>query len=225
MCMRRVRRRRRRGRLPRKTIVTLVLLLILILLLDCRLRPLLKTLTETQARQISTVAINEAITELMEREEEPYKQLVRVETSGEGKVNAVKTDISAVNHLKARAATRILEKFREDAVREMKIPIGTLLGNDFTRGRGPKLPFLVELKGNVNTGIYSDLDDAGINQTIHKIMLKVSTDIYAMIPGCHVTTKVETEFCIAETVIVGEVPESYVNLAGEYASGVTDYVK
>jgi len=225
MPMRHVRRRPTRGKLPRKTMAALVLLSILIFLLDCRLRPLIKTLTETRARQISTVAINEAIAEMMEQADGQYRELVYVETSGAGKVNTVKTDISAVNHLKAQATTRILDKFKEKTVREMKVPVGTLLGNDFLRERGPKLPFLVELKGNVNTGIFSDLADAGINQTIHKIMLKVSTEVYAVIPSCHVTTTVETEFCIAETVIVGEVPDSYVNLAGEYASGVTDYVK
>ena len=205
-------------------LVALAVVLLLVVLVDSQLRPLIRTLTAAQARQVSTLAINDAITEAIE-EGEGYAELVHVETTADGKVNAVKTDIAKINQLKARATKKILERFAEASVREIKIPIGTLLNNDFTRGRGPKIPLLVELKGNVFTEITSDLSGAGINQTVHRIMLKVKTSVYAVIPGYNVTTEVETNFCVAETVIVGEVPDSFVNLTGEFKSNVSDFIQ
>lgn len=222
MRMRRFRRRKKSG--LKKFLIVLAVLLLAVVLIDGQIRPLMKTLTASQARQISTMVINDAITQAIE-EENGSAELVQVETTSDGKVNAVKTDIAKINKLKANATTKILEKFGEMNLREITIPIGTLLGNDFTRGRGPKIPLLVELKGNVNTEMVSDLSGAGINQTMHKIMLKVKTSVYAVIPGYNATTDVETEFCIAETVIVGEVPDSFVNLDGEFKNNVSDFTQ
>ncbi len=216
-------RRRRTKTTGRKLLVILGILLVLVLLIDSQLRPLIKTLIASQARQISTVAINDAITKAIE--EEGSDALVHVDVGSDGKVNTIQTDIARINRLKALASNKILEKFGENTLREIKIPIGTLLGNDFTRGRGPKIPLLVELRGNVYTEVTSDLSGAGINQTLHRIILKVKTSVYVVIPGYNTSTDLETDFVIAETVIVGEVPDNFVNLSGEYEKSVDEFSK
>ena len=94
----------------------------------------------------------------------------------------------------------------------MKIPIGTLTGNQFLNNRGPKIRIEMQVSSAVYSKIASKFISAGINQTLHQITLSISSDIYFVMPWYRSSGSFQTEFTIAETVIVGKVPEAYTNV-------------
>ena len=99
------------------------------------------------------------------------------------------------------------------AIRRLAFPIGTLTGSELLHGRGPEVPLRVTLAGNAAADFESQFESAGINQTKHRITLKIHLQLYTFIPGINRTVDVDTDIPVAETVIVGEVPDIIANLS------------
>lgn len=189
-------------------------IIIFLVLVDAKVRPLISAIAASQASNLATVAINDAVIEIMQENSITYDELVSVEHDIDGRVTSVKTDVIKINHLKSAISTRTSEKISQIQKRQIKIPIGSLLGSQLLSGRGPKIKLYINLTGNAETQISNKFYSAGINQTIHRVMLDVKANIYTVLPGANSTSEVKTSVCIAETVIVGNVPDTYGNFSG-----------
>ena len=205
-----------------KIMVFLFYLLFFVVLIECQLRPLIKTIAASQAKLISNNAINEAVGEELEKSSVDYSDLVHIERDTGGKVLAISTDMVKMNALKSAVSVAIQNKINNTKEQNTSVPLGTLIGNDFLRGRGPDIPLRISLSGSVYTEFKSTFVAAGINQTRHQIYLNIRTSIYVLIPGYNVSTDIETNIAVAETVIVGEVPEVFANLDSEDTSDISD---
>ncbi len=204
----------------------LAALLVLFILLDAKLRPIIKTMAINQAQFIATQAINDAITEVMQKADVSYEKLVNVDKDGEDRVRAITANIVQMNRLKAEVTTLSAQKIAGVDKCTISIPLGTLIGGDLFTGRGPRIKIKVNLSGHVVTDIENTFDAAGINQTRHQIMLDVRGSIYILIPGYNTATEVETDLCIAQTVIVGEVPGTYAQIntgSGAIPEAIDEY--
>ncbi|MEG1179293.1 MAG: sporulation protein YunB [Oscillospiraceae bacterium] len=197
-----------------KIFVIFMAILICIVLIDAKVRPLIRTIAASQASNLATVAINDAINEIMDENSITYNDLVTIDNDGDGRVTSVKTDIIKINRLKASISTRISDKLSKIQNKQIKIPIGSLMGNQLLAGRGPSIKLYINLSGNAETQISNKFYSAGINQTIHRIMLDITANIYTVLPGANSTSQVKTSVSIAETVIVGNVPDTYGSLYG-----------
>lgn len=202
-------RTKRQKTIMYRILVSVVAIIIIMLLLDAKMRPLIRMLATSQASNLATVAINDAINEVMEENLVSYDNLVTIEYDDNGQVRSVKTDIIKINRLKAEISTRTSEKISKIQNRQISIPIGSLFGKELLSGRGPRIKLYINLSGNAQTQITNEFESAGINQTIHRIMLDIVADIYVVLPGANSSTQVKTSMCIAETVIVGTVPDTY----------------
>lgn len=196
-------------RKKRKTFLVLMLALIFLFIIDFRLRPMIKNVAANKAQIISTHAINEAVLKELSSENLKYSDLVTIERSETGKILALTTNSKLINQLKAKISIAIQEKLSEFEVNKIYVPLGTLLGAEFCSGLGPFVPLRISISGSAITEFESKFCSAGINQTKHQIYLNIHTKIGAFIPGYPVTTNVDTNMSIAETIIVGEVPNVY----------------
>lgn len=222
-----MRHRRRIGRRHLKARYKILLFFLilfgLILVIDCQLRPLVQSLAVNQAKIIANTVINQVVLDEMTQEQVGYDDLVNIERGSDGKILAIGANSIRINELKAAVSLHSQERIGEIMDKTIQIPIGTLIDSEFTRGRGPNIPLHLSLSGNVQTDFSSKFESAGINQTRHQIYLNVHTSIFAIIPGFYNTyTDVETSVIVAETVIVGEVPEVYAGLAAENATDIAD---
>jgi sporulation protein YunB len=155
--------------------------------------------------------INKAVTNELKKDNVSYNDLVTVERNESGEVLAITTNMVKMNELKASVISSVQEQL-SDNHKDIGVPLGTLLGNDLLHGRGPNVPLRLTLSGNVNADFKSSFESAGINQTKHQIYLNIHTSVYSFIPGFNTTTDVETNIPVAETIIVGEVPQVVANL-------------
>lgn len=195
-----------------KAIVISLVIVISLIVLDARMRPLIRTMAASQAKVLSVQAINEAVSEVLMAQNATYENLVTVHKDNDGRVNSVTADVLKLNLLKARISTAVAEKISKIDMKSVSIPIGSIIGGDLFSGRGPRIQVKLTLTGNANAEVFNSFSAAGINQTHHQIVLKVKTSVYVIIPGNNTSTNVETDFVVAETVIVGMVPEAFTNV-------------
>jgi sporulation protein YunB len=117
-----------------------------------------------------------------------------------------------INRFKARVTQLINDELNTIEGNTLDIPLGTVSGFNIFYGRGPAIPVRLTPRGSATVSLTSKFTEAGINQTLHQITLNVSADIAAIIPGYTTAVNTETEFIVAQTVIVGHVPESYTHI-------------
>ena len=167
----------------------------------------LYTVTDAVSLKINRVIQSQIHSGLLD-----YDALVTMEKDAEGNVTALITNVSAVNLLQAEITTRIIQEISDNFVSELEIPLGTVMDSSLFYGRGPLIPVKLKAVTNVSARFENDFSAAGINQTRHQIRLNVSVQVLVVIPGRELTAPVNTTVVIAETVIVGKVPELYASM-------------
>lgn len=194
--------------------IVVISILIVFLILHAKIEPTIRTLATSQASNLATIEINNTVDEILREDEVTYNDLVKVEHGPDGSVTSVKSDIVKINTLKAKISDKCAKEIASIQDRKLAIPVGSLVGSDLFSGRGPNVNLYVTLSGDVETQVKNKFESAGINQTIHRIYLEITSNVYVVLPGAHSSTKVKTVVCIAETVIVGKVPETYGTING-----------
>ena len=192
-----------------KAVFLLAVILILLIELDHAVRPVIITMAQYQARVSSILAINEAVLQELEEEKISYEDLVTITRDEEGKVTSLETDAAAINRVKAQLTDAVSVHLAALELEEVEVPLGTLLGWQIFAGRGPAIRFQVVPASFVESNITSTLESAGINQTHHKILMEFTVEMSAIIPGYTTSVEVSTQVSIADTLIIGAVPEFY----------------
>lgn len=216
--------RRRRRRRAGVFLMALGLgLLVCFFLLDAGLRPVIQSYGANRAKIYAADIVNRAVADVLCQEPTAYDSLVRQVTLSDGTIAAVETDAVAIDQLKTSVIQRVKGLSQEDPG-ELKIPVGTLTGVSFLLGRGPDVSIKMQFSPYIYSNITSEFQSAGINQTLHQMMLQVTGEVYILMPGADSTVQVDADFCLAETILVGEVPDAYTHVTGgELANNIADY--
>ena len=161
--------------------------------------------TSNAVNRIVVAAVNDAV----DSGRIDYEQLVDFDKDADGHVTALRSNMAAFNRLQASIADDILQRMAEVSSTDLAIPIGTLTGSPLLAGRGPCLRVRMQSVGTATARFDNQFSSAGINQTRHRIILDVDVHVSILLPGLTTYTKVSNEISVAETVIVGGVPETY----------------
>ena len=213
---------RRRAALPRgfgKKLLALLLFAAaaaLMLRAGAFLKELASSMAMSDATDIVTMAINDTIKRKMAEGQYDYDYFVSLEKDGEGNVAAITTNMSRINGFAAEVLSDVAEAADSGSL-DIRIPAGNLLGLSLTLGRGPKVPVNIIMLTSSYTQFHNELVSSGINQTRHQIILKVVVDIDILIPWDTMSAQVVTDTLIAETVVVGRVPDTYIDMG--YSDG------
>ena len=198
----------------RRAVPALLLFLFLLLLfLACSaayLRSVSTDIAVSDAGDLVSVRINNAIAQLMREGDYNGDYFVSFEKGQSGEVTAISCNMSRINALSAQILDRVVNA-TENYTTVVRIPLGNLTGISLLMGRGPKIPVEIITLTSSRVGFSNSIVTAGINQTRHQIMLHVTVDIDVLVPWGSESTQVDTEILIADTVIVGRVPETYMN--------------
>ena len=207
--------KRRRKRL----FVILSLLLVLsagvLVFININLRPVLVGLSASRVQAAAARAMNDAILEVLRAEEgDGYGSLVNVyETNG--KVYLLQANSTRLNTLSADCANEAQSRIASLGEQGISVPLGTLSGIPLLSGIGPRITLYFTPAGAVNASFESEFRSAGINQTLHRVILRLTASVRVILPGESHTLTVEAEAPVAENIIVGDVPDAYTNVANE----------
>lgn len=179
---------------------------------DLWIRPTIERATFYQCEQIADRAVSRAICSHMTDTREYSSSLVSFLYDDSGRISALQTDPVGINRLKAMVTEFINTELSAAEAETVAVSLGTLTGISYLYGRGDDLTFAVKPIGAAQTRLRCTFEHAGINQTMHSIILEVSTVISPLIPGFTESTAVTTEFVLAQTVLIGEVPDTFSNI-------------
>ena len=184
-------------------------LLALALVAMSHLRPILTSLATARVANSVTRIVTAAVNETVYEDDVDYDSLIALEKGADGRIVAVKSNMAEFNRLQSEILANVLERMADVDTRELSIPVGTLPGSPLRAGRGPAVTVRMQSVGAPSAHFDNEFTDAGINQTRHRIVLVVDVTVGILLPGFSTATRVSNEFNVAETVIVGTVPESY----------------
>jgi len=175
------------------------------------LNPVVISMAEARSRQLAVEAINQAVAEVMEAAVS-YSDLIQVSTDANGRVTMIRANTLLMNDLASRTALAVQRKLAALEDEGVSLPLGAAFGVNVLSGSGPRILVGVVPVGSVTTRFLTAFESAGINQTRHEISLEASTQMRIVIPTGASTVSVSAIVPVAEAIIVGEVPNSYVNV-------------
>ena len=188
------------------------LLIVFFAAVNSRIRPILTAMAITQTSNAVTEAVNDAVAEGIAEEHISYDDMVTVETDTNGRATVLTSNLEQANLLRVELLTRVLDAVSALAEEDFSIPLGNLTDVDLFSGRGPDIHLRVLSTGAASASFSHSFTDAGVNQTLHQILLDVSVTVQILLPGQTLELPVSTQLCVAETIIVGEVPGTYLQL-------------
>lgn len=175
------------------------------------LKDLSAQIAVSDASDIVTVQINKAIAQLMAEKDYDNDYFVEFLKNDRGEVTAISSHMARINALSAQILDRVVGA-TDNRTLKVEIPLGNLTGISLLMGRGPAVPIQIIALTSSRVEFKNSIVTAGINQTKHQITLQVMVDIDILIPWATENAQVSTEVLIADTIIVGQVPETYFSL-------------
>ena len=206
----------RRKKWRRKLYLTLFLALVfgMFMLIRIRLWPVVLELAETQVANTTSDLINNAISRQIAEGNIQYDRIVYFEKDLDGRITALKTNMSEVNRLKTDILNLINDEILAQSTEELAVPLGSLFLPEFLSGKGPRIPVRLLSIRNSDAEFHSDFSEAGINQTLQHLILDVKVDVTILVLGQTQSFPVASQVVVAETVIVGDVPNTFLNTGG-----------
>lgn len=190
-------------------IIAVALIISAAFITDKKMTPVINTLALSRAQNLTTLIINDTVGEMLADGNDTFSELIKIEYDENGKISALTADSIKMNRLKSLISVSITEAIGEIEESRITVALGTLTGNTLLTGRGPKIDLNVHISCSCSIEVRNTFEYSGINQTMHKVLLDVTTNVYVLSVGENLTSQVFTSIPVAETVIIGQIPEIY----------------
>lgn len=195
-------------------LIVLIIFVALLYLFRKKYHAAICNLAQTQVRNATSDLINDAIDKQIQSGNIQYDRIVFFEKDLNGQITALKTNMSEVNRLKTDTLNIINDEILALDTDNLGIPVGSLLLPEFGAGKGPEIPIHILSIRNSDAAFRSKFSDAGINQTLQQLTMDVSVDVAVLVLGEISNFTVSAQVVVAETVIVGKVPDTLIQTGG-----------
>ena len=192
--------------------IALVLACLLLHMLNGKLRPVLETTASSKATNLMIQAIDTAVDNCLQENDMSYRDFVTLGTDMSGKVSSITSNTVANSRFKRQVVEAVIRQMETLDSGELGVPLGTLTKQPLLSGAGPRVRVKVDSVGEVTADYCNTFTSAGVNQTLHRVCLDITATVYLFLPGEILPVSVSSSVCVAETVIVGETPDTYLNL-------------
>ena len=183
--------RRRMQKIKWGKVLALLSLVGGILALDMGIRPLVREAAASQTQIAVNRIIQQSVLEVLEEDRLRYQSFVSLQQNQSGETTALTTDTVLINRLQGELLEKILQTLQQYREMQLEIPLGSLTGIQFLAGRGPLVTLRLRPVGLVKTKIINQFDEAGINQTRHRIQLQVTVDMLSLLPGYRISSQAQ----------------------------------
>lgn len=188
------------------------LALVLIFRLSGQLRPVLSAMAEARVTNAVTQSVSQSVSAYIEAHNLTYEDFITMEKDSSGRITAMTSNMAAMNRLRTDLLAQVVDTVDSMDTGPLSIPLGNLTGLSLLSGRGIAIPVDILATGSTTAEFQNLFSDAGINQTHHQIMLDFSVSVEILLPGENLPVNISVPVCVAETVIVGSVPDTYLQM-------------
>jgi sporulation protein YunB len=202
----------KRRRIPSVIIVSIFICIIVLStfwMMETHLKPTLLAIAEAKATFIATQTINQVINDKVNLNIDP-QTLMNVTLDSRGRVVLIQPNTMEFNKIAADTTIKVQNILKDIGEEKIDIPMGQILGSQLLASIGPNITVTVIPIGTVQVKVIDKFEQAGINQTRHMIYLIATTQIKIVVPLVSKSISVDTQMPIAEYVVVGDVPNTYV---------------
>lgn len=197
-----------------RVIIVVIMLIFLMIYIDFRIQASLLEFAKSRAQIRGVELINQIVNEKIVAKVE-YKDIVIIHKDDKGHVVLIQPNTIMLNKIMTDTVIEITASMRTMQQETMSIPLGQLTGSKILAALGPRLNVRVIPTGQINVGILNKFEQAGINQTRHLLYFQINTKLRITVPFIADEIDVSTTMPLAETIIVGDVPQTYVDFKGE----------
>lgn len=180
-----------------------------------RCRPVMIAFSESQALWTATKIANQTIAMVLQEHAEWCKEAIVVTYDNAQKIASVRTDTAAVNAVRTAITDRTMTAMERYSSLSVSLPMGTLMGWDWLSGFGPMITFPVGFTATVVSDVSSALVAEGINQSMYRVLVHLEISLYVVSPGGRTTVETKVSYPMAETVLLGEVPDNLTEVYGD----------
>ena len=181
------------------------------LLMGVQLRSMVTEYAVSAAKDQVVSCVNEIVKQVMGEDQFQGERLVELERDSAGNITAVRANVTAVNGLAAEVLSRTVQQTQENTL-TVRIPLTNLFGSALLMNRGPAITVQVTMLSSSTASFRSEISSAGINQTRHQLFLDMDVQLSFLLPWRDMDASVQTQVLVSETVIVGQVPGTYMRL-------------
>lgn len=203
-----MRRRHRKNISARIGMIILILSLLSMVFLtfaDLRLKPVVINAARSRARLFASDVISRSVDAAVSESTGNFINVIY----GEDGISAIETNVTGISRLRADSILNIRGEISDIDRMTLDIPLGNLAGGMLLTGRGFPVRIKLVPIGDVSGEIYSEFSETGINQTLHRIYLRVRVSMNMIVASDTVRLELADDILVAETVIVGKVPDAY----------------
>ena len=205
------RRKRTYNHKFRIAVLAIILTAAAFIYIDLCMRPAVITVAQYHIQSLINKAVNNAIISVMDKTQYSYDDLVEINRNSADEIVSVNYNSLHINKLRSELIKVSIEETQKIPVSYVYIPIGNITSIDILQNKGPKLKFTVTPSSYVEAEVESVFQNTGINQINHQIFITVKVTANALIPNYSTSVYSENKVCVAETVIIGKVPDSIGN--------------
>ncbi|MCR2042959.1 sporulation protein YunB [Anaerosalibacter massiliensis] len=199
-----------------KHIIWIVLVIFVVIYIfkyiDKNIKPTLIAISEIKAKAMATEVINDSVN-LRINDDIDYKDLIFVKYDDNGKVTLMQANTIVMNSISSDVASEVQKQLKEISQSKVDVPLTNAFDTQLLKL--PSINMEIIPEGAVSVDFATEFQESGINQTRHRIYLIVETNIKIIVPLVSEEIKISTNVPIAETIIIGDVPEQYINVPGD----------
>lgn len=174
--------------------------------------PIIERQCKVTAKSTASEYANQVCNKAMENL--TYEDLCTIDRDSEGRIRLISLNVVNVNKLNSQIALEIQEKLNDSTSSKFYIRLGSFTGSKLLSGRGPNVEVRMSTIGSVTTDIKSEFEETGINQTLHKIYMDINCNVSLLSPFKDIDEQITAQVLLSETVISGDIPDSYYDLEG-----------
>lgn len=209
-----------------KWFLCLILLMVLafysVIFTEKIIKPNVAAIAEVKVKAMITQIVNNAVHEQFQTDADVY-ELLKIKTDLEGNITYVESNTTAMNNLAAELSQTVQNKYKWDDAVMLKVPVGSIVGSQILSQLGPAINLKVLPIGMARVNFKTEFESMGINQTKYKVFLMMDSQARVLAPFSINNIEVQNTILIAEAIIVGEVPNSYINVPPGSAMDATNF--
>lgn len=200
-------------------LVLYLICVIIFIIIGCFLYtafPIFKSSCESAAGSLATHITNESVMEVMQNY--TYEDFMNVQKESSGKINLLEANIVTINQAISKIVSNIQKKIDDAPRTNVFINMGSVSGISNFKNIGPQFDIELETAGRIFSNLQTEFEAVGINQTLHKIYVKLNTDIGILTPYGSFKRNFETTVLLTQAIIIGDIPETYYDFNGSYTN-------
>ena len=173
---------------------------------------MIETAAASRATNLISTLVSGTVDECLSAEDFEYSDFVSLNVDEGGSVASLTVRATESNHFKNQVLQAVAAQLEHISSADLAIPVGTLTGSILLSGLGPEIHVTVYSVGDVAATYNNIVTSAGVNQTRHGVYLDITATVYLLIPGEVIPVTVTDHICVAETIILGTVPDTYIHM-------------